>query len=63
VKQDKIARGQSAGVNGDERAKLTRLRAKHAELRMERDILKVRREALCRIPDVVGRDLENHPWA
>ena len=29
---------------------LVRLRAWNAELRMERDVLKVRREALCRIP-------------
>jgi transposase len=36
VKQDKIARGESEGLSGDE---LARFRAENAELRMERDVL------------------------
>ena len=40
----------SEDLSTDERARLRELEQEVAELRMERDVLKVRREALCRIP-------------
>ena len=40
VRQDRIDRGEREGLTTDERARLARLEAKNAKLRMERDLLK-----------------------
>jgi transposase len=40
VRQDRIDRGQREGLTTDERARLGRLEAENAKLRMERDLLK-----------------------
>jgi transposase len=40
VRQDRIDRGQREGLTTDERARLGRLEAENARLRMERDLLK-----------------------
>ena len=40
VRQDRIDRGQREGLTSDERARLGRLEAENAKLRMERDLLK-----------------------
>lgn len=61
--KERAKQGQQDGaLSGDERARLRELEREVAELRMERDVLKVRREALCRVPDGVGRNLEEHSW-
>jgi transposase len=40
VRQDRIDRGEREGLTTDERARLARLEAENAKLRMERDLLK-----------------------
>jgi transposase len=40
VRQDRIDRGEREGLTSDERARLSRLEAENAMLRMERDLLK-----------------------
>jgi transposase len=40
VRQDRIDRGEQDGLTSDERARLGRLEAENARLRMERDLLK-----------------------
>lgn len=40
VRQERIDRGDKAGLTTDERAELTRLRRENAQLTMERDLLK-----------------------
>ena len=40
VRQDCIDRGEQDGLTTDERARLARLEAENAKLRMERDLLK-----------------------
>jgi transposase len=40
VRQDRIDRGEREGLTSDERARLGRLEAENARLRMERDLLK-----------------------
>jgi transposase len=40
VRQDRIDRGEAEGLTSDERARLSRLEAENARLRMERDLLK-----------------------
>ena len=40
VRQDRIDHGEREGLTSDERARLSRLEAENARLRMERDLLK-----------------------
>jgi transposase len=40
IRQDRIDRGEREGLTTDERARLGRLEAENARLRMERDLLK-----------------------
>jgi transposase len=40
VRQDRIDRGEREGLTSDERARLSRLEAENARLRMEHDLLK-----------------------
>src|SRR5215211_2536069 len=40
VRQDRIERGEAEGLTSEERARLRRLEAENAKLRMERDLLK-----------------------
>jgi transposase len=40
IRQDRIDRGEQDGLTTDERARLARLEAENAKLRMERDLLK-----------------------
>ena len=40
VRQDRIDGGEREGLSSDERARLSRLEAENARLRMERDLLK-----------------------